>query len=65
VACTACKGCESPFKGTRASTSHLSQSLRYCQQAGGDLNGVKLTLYAYYLRVFAWPIARIGVESDS
>lgn len=42
------RGCESPFKGTRTST-HLSQSLWYCQQARGDLNGVKLTLYAYSL----------------
>lgn len=35
-----------PLKETRAST-HLSQSSRYCQQARGDLNRVKLAPYVY------------------
>lgn len=36
-----------PLKETRAST-HLSQSSRYCQQARGDLNRVKLVPYVYF-----------------
>lgn len=52
------------LKETRTST-HLSQSPRYCQQARGDLNRVKLVPYVYSPDMFAYPITCIGVDGGS